>query len=408
MTNLIKYLKNYAEVEVDSLSTFPQQKKYSHTLVIPAFKEKSTFIDSFIQSVLVKQNVLLIIVINQPQYEICTKQQQYLYEYALSKGKVVWQYDNLTLVTISDEDSSFLIVDRFTIPIEDKLGVGLARKIGADLACYLINQKVILTDWLHSSDADAKLPDDYFSSLIVNQSLESVAACFNFSHQCEDVIVHQANEIYEQALRYYVAGLTYANSNYNYFTIGSVLAFKADIYGSVRGFPKRSAGEDFYLLNKMAKLGDVVWLQDTVITLEARMSDRVPFGTGPAVKQIVELIGKGESYHYYHPIIFQHLKALLLNFETVHEYRDNLLPWYKNLAESSRAALLSIGFESFVDKQKSTKTKQFNKQLVVWFDAFKTLKFLHYLRDFHYQNIPIEKAILTADFHVNGIDSENM
>lgn len=400
MANLIKYLKNHAEAEVGLLATFPQQKTYAHTLVIPAFKETPDFIDSFIQSELVQQNVLLIIVINQPEYEVCTDKQQYLYDQSLGKGQVTWQHDNLTLVTITDKNSSLLIVDRFTIPIADKLGVGLARKIGADVACYLINEKVILTDWLHSSDADAKLPDNYFSSLKLNKSKNSVAACYNFSHQSTDKLVEQANAIYEKALRYYVAGLTYANSHYNYFTIGSILAFNAEAYASVRGFPKRSAGEDFYLLNKLAKLGEIIWLKEVEITLEARMSDRVPFGTGPAVKHIVELIEQDGSYHYYHPILFQYLKALLLSFENVYEYRDELSLWYKKLPDGVQVTLASIGFESFIEKQKLTKQAQFNKQLIVWFDAFKTLKFLHYLRDNYFPNISIEEAISEADFPI--------
>ena len=401
MSNLLKYLKNYAEAEVDLLATFPQQKNYSHTLVIPAFKEKPDFIYSFINSKLVHQNVLMIIVINQPEYEISSQDQQYLYDQALSYGRVAWENKNLTLVSIHETNSSLLIVDRFTTPIEDKLGVGLARKIGADLACYLINKNVILTDWLHSSDADAKLPDDYFSSLNINKSKQSVAACYNFSHKSEDKVVEQANDIYEQALRYYVAGLTYANSTYNFFTIGSVLGFKADSYASVRGFPKRSAGEDFYLLNKLAKLGEIIWLENCVIKLEARMSDRVPFGTGPAVKHIVELTAQGQSYCYYHPIIFERLKALLSSFDNVYEYRHDLSSWYQELPEGTQAALVEIGFGAFLDKQKSTKITQFNKQLIVWFDAFKTLKFIHYLRDNNYQNLPLTEAILQADFRIN-------
>jgi hypothetical protein len=401
MNNLNKYLKNYAEAEVDLLSTFPRQKTYSHTLIIPAYKEQATFIDTFIRSSLVNQNVLLIIVINQPVYEKATYVQQYLYEQAISKGQVSWQQETLTLINITNENSSLLLVDRYTLPIEDKLGVGLARKIGADLACYLIHHEIITTDWVHSTDADAKLPDNYFSSLIEVDSASSVAACYNFSHKSEDKMVERANAIYEQALRYYVAGLTYAKSSYNYFTIGSVLAFKAEAYSSVRGFPKRSAGEDFYLLNKLAKLGNVIWLNDCLLTLEARMSDRVPFGTGPAVKQIVELTSQGESYCYYHPVVFERLKELLTNFNDLYIYLHELSNWYEKLPEGVQSALVSIGFETFINKQNTTQALQFSKQLIVWFDAFKTLKFIHYLRDNYYHNLPLNDAILKANFHID-------
>ncbi|MDT0605274.1 hypothetical protein [Thalassotalea castellviae] len=398
MNNFAKYLTKYAEDEVSLLATFPQHKSFSHTLIIPAYKESPSFIDSFIRSSLVDQNVLLIIVINQPEYETDSYPQSALAQHGLSTGKVTWQSDNLTLVDMDNSNSAILVIDRFTQPIPNKQGVGLARKIGADVACALIEQKVIKSMWLHSSDADAQLPDNYFTSLMDNQSHTSVAACYNFIHSCDDKVIESANAIYEQALRYYVAGLSYAKSPYNYFTIGSVLVFRAQAYVTVRGFPKRSAGEDFYLLNKIAKLGDILWLKNSVLRLEARMSDRVPFGTGPAVKQIVELSEKGQSYHYYHPVVFERLKSLLHHFSSLHQNLDNLSVWYKTGSNDIEFALKTIGFDAFVDKQKGINEKQFNKQLLVWFDAFKTLKFIHALKDNYYPNIPIEEAISQANF----------
>ncbi|MEW6991505.1 hypothetical protein AADZ91_12545 [Colwelliaceae bacterium 6441] len=396
--NLTKYLQKYAEPEVDSLLTFPRQLCYSHVLIIPAYKETSNFVDTFLQSQLIFQNVLLIIVINQPDYDDNLEPQQHLYRDSLSKGQLAWQNNNLSLVSLKLGDSSLLIVDRFSTPIPEKLGVGLARKIGADLACYLHQQNIIKTAWLHSSDADAKLPDNYFTSLIERQTKNSVAACYNFIHQSDNKSIALANLTYERSLRYYVAGLTYAGSPYNFFTIGSVLAFKIEAYASVRGFPKRSAGEDFYLLNKLAKLGKVLWLSTCVIQLAARMSNRVPFGTGPAVKQIIDLTEQGQVYCYYHPVVFEHLKVLLKSFSCLYERRRALNTWYELFSAEIKDALVSIGFEAFIEKQQKSNQQQFDKQLTVWFDAFKTLKFIHHLRDHHYENLPLTDAIEQASF----------
>ena len=64
------------------------------------------------------------------------------------------------------------------------------------------------------------------------------------------------------SLRYYVAGMKYARSHLTHFhTIGSTMAVRASYYAKVRGFPKREAGEDFYLLNKLAKVGTVLELE---------------------------------------------------------------------------------------------------------------------------------------------------
>ena len=48
--------------------------------------------------------------------------------------------------------------------------------------------------------------------------------------------------------------MKYARSPYAFHTIGSTMAVSANHYAKVRGFPKREAGEDFYLLNKLAKV----------------------------------------------------------------------------------------------------------------------------------------------------------
>ena len=169
-------------------------------------------------------------------------------------------------------------------------------------------------------------------------------------------------------------------------------------YCQARGFPKRSAGEDFYLLNKLAKLGDVVYLADVSIKLDARPSQRVPFGTGPAVQNIMLLEEQGLDYQYYHPEIFIELKASLKAFENLWQYRETPELWLTSLSNNSKQALINIGLLTFISKQKTSKQAQFDKQLTVWFDSFKTLKFIHALRDLGLGNIPLEQAIANAPF----------
>ncbi|GLX76757.1 hypothetical protein tinsulaeT_00970 [Thalassotalea insulae] len=408
MSNLAKYLANYAQLEVRALNDFPAKLSYSHVVVIPAYKETSTFIETFLSSQLARQNVLLIIVINQPDIDSDIRPQQQLATEILKRGQVTWQQDNLTHVVFSFGNSACLLVDRYTHPIDVKQGVGLARKIGVDIACQLISQRNITTDWLHSTDADATLPDNYFTELInqieqlcASKSTEPVvAACYDFHHVSANIELHLANQVYEQALRYYVAGLEYAGSAYSFFTIGSILAFKASAYASVRGFPKKSAGEDFYLLNKLAKMGQVIRVEKSVIRLAARTSDRVPFGTGPAVQQILTEQQSAANYRYYHPKVFRQLKCLIASFELLFEQTEQLANWYLLLGDELTAALKAIHFEHFISKQGRNDRRQFNKQLIVWFDAFKTLKLIHYLRDHYYPNIPLTDAIAQADFQL--------
>jgi hypothetical protein len=402
MKNVEKYLRRYSEVETLSLKTFPTEHIFQNCVVIPAYKESTEFLSRFFSSKLAQQHVLMVLVINQPIADTDLSPQQQLFDFVVTHGKVVWCMKNLTLVAMNNSNSAVLVVDRFKQGIDQKYGVGLARKIGADLATSLIDSNHIRSLWIYSTDADASLPDSYFTtkieSIVESSTSRTVAACFNFTHKSDDELLQGANAKYERALRYYVSGLRYANSSYGFFTIGSLLVFKVDAYANVRGFPKRSAGEDFYLLNKLAKLGEVAWLADDIIILEARLSSRVPFGTGPAVKQIIELQQQKLPYCYYHPQLFTLLKLTLTGFESLYENRRQLALWYQILPKEAMQTLINIGFESFIAKQQNSSEKQFIKQVNVWFDAFKTLKFIHAARDLYYPNMELQQAIEQADF----------
>ena len=402
-----KYLAHYAEPEVLSLTSFPQHLRFVHALVIPAFQESGDFIDRFINSILAEQKCLLIVVLNQPDNELGRQHQQAqidLAQHIVQQGDLHWQQDSLRLINLaranSRANSAILLVDRYQQSIPPEQGVGLARKIGADLAAKLYLENVIASSWIHSTDADAHLPNNYLTAHLDDNlpCQHGVATCCNFYHYSDEPTVHQANQRYERGLRYYVAGLQYAQSPYAYFTIGSILSFNVLAYCQARGFPKRNAGEDFYLLNKLAKLGKVIYLADVVIKLDARPSQRVPFGTGPAVQSIMQLTEQGQDYQYYHPNIFIELKACLTAFDSLWHYREQPENWLFLLPEKSQQALTDIGLLTFIGKQKVAKEAQFNKQLTVWFDSFKTLKFIHALRDLGLENIALEQAIADAPF----------
>lgn len=397
--NIDKYLSHYAEAEITCLIDFPSDVHFQDVVVIPAYKETDQFIKRFFNSVLAQQNILVIVVLNQPEQDQDLSPQQQLWSQCVALGTVNWQQQSMVLLSINSGNSSLLLVDRFNEPIPVKQGVGLARKIGTDIGLYLMAKNVIHSRWLYSTDADAHLPTQYFSCLSP-QPKTVVAACFSFYHHSDNHDIHQANKIYEQALNYYVAGLKYANSAYAFFTIGSILAFDGNAYAMARGFPKRSAGEDFYLLNKIAKLGAVEFIDSCQIKITARKSDRVPFGTGPAVSRILSLQHEGKPYCYYHPQVFELLKVTLVSFNSLWSNRMQFELWLLQLPLIVQKALKNIGLDGFVAKQKTAKQQQFNKQLTVWFDAFKTLKFIHDLRVQGMADIPLDAAIKQANFTI--------
>jgi len=395
-----KYLTQYAESEVELLVDFPAKCSFEHVVVIPAYKESDAFVKRFIQSDLSNKNALLVLVINQPTTELNSEMQNALHQSVLSLGEKIWHQEILSLVKVTRCETHILLVDRFSNAIPEKQGVGLARKIGADIALALINKAIIHSNFIYSTDADAHLPDNYFvhsKSVASNVS----AATFNFSHVSENQALFTANRLYEEALHYYVAGLEYAQSAYAFFTICSILMINASDYAKVRGFPKRSAGEDFYLLNKLAKLGSIIAHNDVVINIDARTSDRVPFGTGPTVNKILDFEDAELDYHYYHPDSFTLLREYLSAINTLWQNKTKLTDWLANLSSDTQHVLINIGIAEFVEQHKNANQVQFNKQWLVWFDAFKTLKFIHMARELYYPDIPLRQAINLAPFKIN-------
>ncbi len=326
-----------------------------------------------------------------------------------------------------------LLVDRFSeaYKLPPKCGVGHARKIGADLAASLIHNGRIHSPWIHCTDADVQLPETYFSCTKQKHNISSknAALIYPFHHNDDDrneknseVIL--ATQLYELSLRYYVAGMRFAESPYAFHTIGSTMAVNAVHYARVRGFPKRAAGEDFYLLNKLAKVGSVLELAPgedcKPIVIESRRSDRVPFGTGAAVNKITDLTDPVEDFRFYHPVVFELLQLWLQSLTTIWEsgssdLTESIFAHQTGDPDQSRKrqALLD-GLKKIKTGQalehafrQSKNPEQFVRQMHTWFDAFRTLKLTHHLRDFHQPNISYTTLEANSSYrHLLDCDAE--
>ena len=115
-----------------------------------------------------------------------------------------------------DASMSVLVVDRFTTHrrLPPNQGVGLARKIGGDIALELIVQGHVRHPFLAMTDADTRLPEDYFRRLAELEP-DCSAAIFPFWHEPRgESRVDRATALYELRLRYIQRGLQWANSPY--------------------------------------------------------------------------------------------------------------------------------------------------------------------------------------------------
>lgn len=198
------------------------------------------------------------------------------------------------------------LVDASTKPLPKKNGgVGLARKIGFDLALkyfdYSNNKKKILI----SLDADCLVSENYIETIVQSFNNNDLkVAVTNFEHILPDYENQKLAIInYEIFLRYYVLGLKYAKSKFAYHSIGSTIICESDSYIKVGGMNKKKAGEDFYFLEKLAKIANIIKLENASVYPSSRISTRVPFGTGPRIKRFVNNIQN--EYLLYSPKSFE-------------------------------------------------------------------------------------------------------
>lgn len=406
---LTKYLARFGETECQALEDFPGH--YHHGLVVPIYREQPMVLERLVSFADQHPKTLLVLVINRPDDDHDTLWSR---AFLSLQRPVRWQSrrQHMTLVPTqqhpdqSPTGSAVLLVDRCDQgqPIARNLGVGLARKIGADILCTLIHQQKVCSPWIFNTDADAYLPDNYFAAAEPFDA-KTAAIIYPFEHCFLDTELAQLPTLlYEFSLHYYVHGLSLAGSPYAYHTLGSTIAINYQHYANVRGIPRRAGAEDFYVLNKLAKTGQLVSLNSPLIRLAARESTRVPFGTGPAVKNLAAS-ATPTAMAIYHPHCFSYLAVFLTLLDSLSDYPhhtdiDNNWANMIDLQNHQNLHLqplldciehfdLNAAVEHcFVHgKSKAARLKHFHQ----WFDAFKTLKFIHRIRDKHLGTIPFAK-----------------
>ena len=273
-------------------------------------------------------------------------------------------------------------------------GVGLARKMAMDEAVkrfeYLKKPGGIIACF----DADCTCDNNYLIALENHFKFhpKSPACSIYFEHPLEGElrsVLYSAIIDYELFLRYYVNALRFAGFPLAYQTIGSSMAVKSYAYQKQGGMNRRKAGEDFYFLQRIFKLGGFTELNSTKIIPSPRISHRVPFGTGKAVydwQSNNELLA-------YNPKTFVDLKKLMdsinLLFETSIESAWS--NFAKSLPQSVSTFLDNKNFLNELSRMNklSKNQKAFNKNFFHWFDGFMALKYVHHARDNYYPNLPV-------------------
>ncbi len=261
-------------------------------------------------------------------------------------------------------------------------GVGSARKIGMDAALGLIDTGATGGGVVCCLDADTLVEKNYLSAVRTHfEVTKNPAAVVAYAHQRPvDPGLQAAICCYEIFLRSYVIGLSYAGSPYAFHAIGSTIACTGEGYVGVRGMNRRIAAEDFYFLNKLAKIGNIGTITNTTVFPSARISERVPFGTGRRMLRFT--IGGTDEYRLYDPRIFAILRDWFTTIEanpdrdceTILAEAGNI---HARLEEYLRMSHFAADWPSI--RKNCNDPQHLRRQFHVWFDGLKALRLAHHL-----------------------------
>lgn len=372
----MKHWKSYIERQKPEYlhSAIPLEATADLIVVIPCYNEPALF-DTLHNLRTIDRpnaNIITVIVINSGVFadEIVVKQNRVSYEETL-----------LFAERYNESGFGFFPLLFEELP-RKHAGVGLARKIGMDLAVehFLRNEKsrgVII-----SLDADCTVSTNFLTTVwgAFSRDKSPNATIHDFRHRVEEygALLESAARQYEAYIRYFRSMLEYTGFPYYWHTIGSAFAVSADAYVRVGGMGRQQGGEDFYFLQKIFALGNILELKDARVFPMARLSDRVPFGTGPSLQKIMdEPDGNVKAYSENS----FHLLKQLFDMKDMFFGREpeSVQVMTATLHPSMQQFLKEIDFSELIRdcNENSASIVTFRKRFFHYFNAFRIIKYLN-------------------------------
>ena len=393
-----QYLGRYALLPMGCPTLTGQ---WQHVMVVPCFDEHPLFIHRFALT-FKEVSLLLIVVINRPASS-SPEVNQSIREALISLPTLPLQHG----YDLHEMSTAFSILSIDLEALEGATpcnqGVGRARRVGCDTALTFIDRDTVSSPWIYSTDADT----EWDASLLTRTwPSEASAVSLPFTHcATDDPAISHATLIYELKMHHYVLHLQAVGSPYAFHTLGSSCVINSHAYAAVRGVPLRNAAEDFYLLNKLAKVGPIHCARGAGVSITSRQSNRVPFGTGPAVSRLLEAKDPCDAPLFYHAHCFEVLKQLLQLFR--HWSNEPETATQRQLVDQLGSAigtdldqLLSQwnyrkAIQHIHNAGQSDAARQHHTH--TWLDGFRLLKIIHLLRDNHFPNLTLNEAMRSPD-----------
>ncbi len=246
-------------------------------------------------------------------------------------------------------------------------GVGMARKVLMDSISKVAEPKDIIL----SMDADSLYSSGYLASVaeLFEKHPYAVALSNPYYHQLtNDEVLDRAVLRYEIYMRYYALNMWRIGSPYNFTALGSAIALPVWAYRKIGGMTAKKSGEDFYLLQKLRKMGRILTHNLERVYPGTRYSDRVFFGTGPAL--IKGSQGLWDSYPIYDHRWFDRVATTYNSFPVLFESKVDT-PMDAFLENQFRTEDIFIAL-----RKNATNIEQFVKACHHKIDGLRVLQFL--------------------------------
>lgn len=184
-------------------------------------------------------------------------------------------------------------------------GVGWARKTLFDTILSVAASEDIIV----SLDADTRISPHYLASVrhtfARRPDIPALAVPY-FHPLASNEPTDRAILRYEFYMRNYAINLLRIGSPYGFTALGSAIAMRANALRKIGGITPLKSGEDFYLMQKFRKMAPIGLYNKESVFPATRPSDRVDFGTGPAIIKGVK--GNWSAYPIYHYSLFQSIE----------------------------------------------------------------------------------------------------
>ncbi|MGP1586782.1 MAG: glycosyltransferase [Treponemataceae bacterium] len=220
-------------------------------------------------------------------------------------------------------------------------GVGMARKIAMDYALSC-GAKVIA-----SLDADTLVSQDYCGELKKFLDKKLDFATMDFAHQqASSSQLQEAIDAYEFWMKDHFLQLRKTGTPFYHMALGCIIVVSDKMYAQIGGMKNRLAGEDFYFIQEAIKImltrtteydlgknfQNIVPYLNCQVYPQARISDRVLFGTG---KTLEKINSGNKKIRFYKESSYETIKNFISFFYSQNDGNGNMLKFPQKVLESS-------------------------------------------------------------------------